>query len=91
MQLYLLCLVFRESPQLQNVEHEVTSIHILHDKEQVLLGVETGVETSEEWRLLLHGQHSTLIQCALHIILLDDEVFLKTLYSIHLLCGLVLC
>jgi len=86
-----LCLVLWEPPQLQNVEHEVASVHILHDKEQVLPGMEARVEAGEKWRLLLHGQHPPLVEGTLHVILLHYQVLLQTLDGIHILGSLVFC
>ena len=71
------------------MEHEISTIHILHDEEQVLLGVEAGVEASEEWRLLLHGQHPAFIQRALHVILLDNQILLQALNGVYFLGTLV--
>lgn len=47
------CLTLREPAQVQDVEHQVTSIDILHDEEEMVGGLEAGVEASEEWRLSL--------------------------------------
>ena len=72
------------------MEHEVSAIDVLHDKEEVVPGLEAGVEAGEKWRLLLHGQHLALVEGALHIILLDDQVLLQALDGVHFTAGLML-
>lgn len=84
-------LVFWEPAQLQNMEHEVSAVNVLHDKEQMVPCLETGVEACQKWWLPLKGQDLALIEGTLHVILLHDEVLLETLDGIHILGGLVLC
>ena len=83
-------LTLREPAQFQDVEHEVSSTDVLHDKEEVFLSLEAGVEVDEEWRLALQCQHFPLVESALHIVLLHNQVLLETLDGIHLLRLLVL-
>ncbi len=85
-----LCLVLREPPQLQYVEHQIPTIDIFHDKEQVVSCLKAWVEASQEWWLGLECQHFTLIECALHIVLLYNEVFLETLDGVHFFGGFAL-
>lgn len=72
------------------MEHEVSSTHVLHHKEEVFLCLEARVEGREEWGLPLQGQHFPLVESALHVIFLNYQIFLETLDSVHLLGGLVL-
>ncbi len=80
---HILGLVLGKPPQLQDMEHEVPAIDVLHDKEEVVPRLETGVEAGEERRLLLQGKHFALVQSALHVILLDDEVLLQALDGVY--------
>lgn len=71
------------------MEHEIPSRDVLHDKEEMVSGLEAGVESSEEGRLGLHRQHLAFVQSALHIIFLDDQVLLQTLNGVHVTSSLV--
>ena len=81
---------FGEAAHVQDVEHEVSTADVLHHKEQVLLSLETGVEGCEEWGFPLQCQDLPLVQCTLHVIFLNYQVFLQTLDSVDLLRALVL-
>ena len=65
------------------MEHEIPAIDVLHDEEEMVPG--------QEWRLLLHGQHLALVEGALNVVLLDDQVLLQALDGEHIAGGLVLC
>lgn len=78
------CLVFGEFPKFKNVKHEVPTAHKLHDKEEVVLSLETRVERREERGFTLKGQDLPLVQSALHVVLLDYDVLLETLNSVRL-------
>ena len=67
------------------MEHKVSSVNVLHDKEEVIASLEAGVETCQEWRLLLKCQNLPLIEGAFNVIFLDNEIFLQTLNSIYFL------
>ena len=46
-------LVLREAAQFEDVEHEVSSVDVLHDKEEVVPRLEARVQASQEGRLPL--------------------------------------
>ena len=71
------------------MEHKISSVNVLHDKEEMVASLEAGVETSEEGRLLLHCQYFPLIQSTLYVIFLDDQVLLQALDGIYLTSAFV--
>ncbi len=72
------------------MEHQVPTIDVLHDKEQVVSGLKARVEASQEWRLGLESQDLALVQCTLNIIFLYNQVFLEALDGVHFFCGFAL-
>ncbi len=72
------------------MEHEVSSIDVLHDKEEVVVGLKARVETGEKRRLELHREDLPLVDDSLHIVLLHNQILLETLDGKHLLGPLVL-
>ena len=72
------------------MEHEVPAIDVLHDEEEMVPGLEAGVESGQEGRFLLHGQNLALVEGTLHIILLDDQILLQALDGVHFTAGLML-
>lgn len=72
------------------MEHEISAIDVLHDKEEVIPSLEAGVKAGQEWRLLLHGKDLTLVQGALYIVFLNDQVLLQALDGVDFLTVLVL-
>lgn len=73
------------------MEHQITAIDILHDKEQMISRLKARVKAGQKRGLPLQCQNLTLVQSALDIIFLHNEVFLQTLDGVYILGGFVLC
>ena len=59
--IFLPGLVLWEPSKLQNVKHEITPINELHDEEEVLTSLETGMKGGKERGLTPQGKNLPLI------------------------------
>ena len=68
-----------------NVQHQITTRHVLHDKVDAGLGLETGVQVCQEGVLLFVGneEHALLRSSRLNFVVLDDEFFLEDLDGVQ--------
>lgn len=73
-----------ELPCALYLEHEVPAVHVLHDEEQPVPGLEGGVQRREEGVSCCQRQHAALGEGALDVVVLDDGVLLQHLHRIHL-------
>ena len=70
-----------------DVQHEIATRDVFHDKVDASLGLETGVEIQEKRMSLLVGdeKYALLRLGRLHFIILNDELFLQHLDGVQLL------
>lgn len=59
------------------LEHEVTTIDVLHDKVKTVHRLEAGMQLDEERWFAGQGQHMLLNQSAFNIIILDNDILLE--------------
>jgi hypothetical protein len=64
-----------------DLEHQITAVHVLHDEEQSINGLEARVQLCQEWMLAGKSEHTLLCHGAFHIIILNDDVLLKDLQT----------
>lgn len=67
-----------------DLEHEVSTVDVLHNEEEAVAGLEAGVERGEEGVLRCQQQNPLLSQRAVHVVVLDYHVFLQHLKRINL-------
>lgn len=82
---------FLELSKLLDLEHEVTTVDILHDKVESVHGLEAGVELDKERWLLWQCKHPFLHHRTLHVVILDYYVFLEYFYRVQLIRSFPLC
>lgn len=58
------------------LEHQVATVHKVHDKEQSVVCLEAGVQSCEERVLSCQRQYSLLCHRTVHVVVLDDYVLL---------------
>ena len=68
-----------ELPAVHHVVHQVAAAQELHHEEEVLGGLEGGVETGEEPAVVAQAQHVALQHGDLHIVSVDDHLFFHSL------------
>ncbi|RUS74090.1 hypothetical protein EGW08_018153 [Elysia chlorotica] len=66
--------------------HQISAVHILHHKVKAVLEQTrcAGVQLHQERRFVRQGQDSLLDHRALHVVVLNDDVFLENLDCIEL-------
>ena len=76
-----------------DVQHQITTTDILHDKVYSCLSLETCVEIQQEWMPLLVGdkEDSLFRSRAFDFVVLDDEFLLEHLDGVKLLGCLGFC
>lgn len=73
-----------EFSALLDLEHEIASVDVLHDKVESIHRLEAGMQLNEEWRPVAHSQHVFFHHSALDVIVLDDDVFFQDLDGVQL-------
>lgn len=89
---YLLCSLGSKLTTL-NVQHEVATTDILHDKVDPRLGLKTSMKVEQEWvaGLISDDEDISFRSCTLHFVVFDNKLFLQYFDSVQLLRGLGLC
>ena len=66
------------------LEHEVTTVDVLHDKVETIHRLETGMQLDEEWRLAGQCQDMFLHQSAFNVIILDNDILFEDFDGVEL-------
>lgn len=77
---------FRRELLFLDVQHQVTTADVLHDKVNACLGLEARMQTEEEGMALAGccEEDAFLRLCALHLVVLDDEFLLQNFDGIEI-------
>lgn len=73
----------REPAGLLYVEHQVAAVEVLHDEEEVRVGLEGAEQVAEVRMPRRQRQHLPLDQRALHVVVLEDHVLLQALDGVY--------
>ena len=61
--------------------HQVASIQVLHYKEQIFIGLERAEQLAQKWALSRENQHFSLNECALGVIIFQNDVLFQAFHG----------
>jgi len=80
-----------EAATLLDMEHEISTVQVLHHEEQMRLGLEGAEQVAEVGVLRAQREHLPLDQRALHVVVLQHDVFLQALDGVVTICSAEFC
>eukprot|EP00123_Amoebidium_parasiticum_P001659 comp12819_c0_seq1/m.7968 comp12819_c0_seq1/g.7968 ORF comp12819_c0_seq1/g.7968 comp12819_c0_seq1/m.7968 type:complete len:412 (+) comp12819_c0_seq1:772-2007(+) len=82
---------FGEVAVLPDLEHQITTVEVLHHKEKTVVSLEGGVELSQKGAVPSHTEHGLLHFGTLKVIVLHNVCLLEHLDCKHITRALALC